>query len=365
MPPTSNDPSPLDGAAPHDRPDLPFRVIATSSIGWKSTLPLATALVLGFGFLYVVRVVVRPLALLVIAIAIAEALEAPVRSLQRWMTRRHAIALVYIIVVSLLGAAGLVVVPALVDQAREVIARAPMLASTAQDWLDRWGRMTGESSAGLPAQLLTRATTWLVALPLRVLSGITYTMLVLFLSAYWLLGATGLRRFILSLVPDSRRERFGETLHEAGQAMGGYVRGAAINAIIMGALAWIGLTLIGVDYAVVLGVLTMLGEPIPIVGPVLVAIPVVGVALLQSPTTALLALVLFTVLQQLEGQILTPVIMRRQTDVPQTLVLFAVVAGGLTGGVLGVLAAIPLVAALRVVALRAVVPAVRSWTGAR
>ena len=187
---------------------------------------------------------------------------------------------------------------------------------------------------------------------------------VLFLSAYWLIGAPSLRRFVLSLFPTHRRRAVGSILHDTGQAMGGYVRGTAINAAVMGVLAWVGLELIGVDYALALGVVTMLGEPIPVIGPILAAVPVVAVALLQSPATALLALLLYTVLPQFEAQVLMPTIMRRQTDVPQTFVLLAVIAGGAVVGMVGVLAAIPFAAGARVVVLQAVVPALRRWTGA-
>lgn len=66
----------------------------------------------------------------------------------------------------------------------------------------------------------------------------------------------------------------------------------------------------------------------------------------------------------MEGQLLTPNIMRSQTDMPQTLVIFAVVAGGAVGGLLGLLASIPLAAGLRVFVLKAVIPVIRRWTGA-
>ena len=119
--------------------------------------------------------------------------------------------------------------------------------------------------------------------------------------------------------PRYRPLRFGVTravLREAGQAMGGYVRGAAINALAMGTLAYIALTLLGVNYALALSILTMLAEPIPIIGPIVAAVPVVAVALLQSPELALMALGVYVVLQQLESQLLTPNIMRSQTDMP-------------------------------------------------
>jgi predicted PurR-regulated permease PerM len=201
-----------------------------------------------------------------------------------------------------------------------------------------------------------------LSLPFAIFNVLLDVLVTVFLAVYWLLGTPSFMRFARSLVDESRRARFEHVLDRMGQAMGGYVRGSAINAVVMGALAWGGLALIGVDSPLVLGVLTMLGEPIPIIGPILVAVPVIAAALLQSVSKALLALALYTLLQQFEGHLLTPNIMRRQTDVPQTLVIFALVAGGVIGGLLGVLASIPIAAALHVLAVEVLAPMVRRAT---
>jgi predicted PurR-regulated permease PerM len=122
--------------------------------------------------------------------------------------------------------------------------------------------------------------------------------------------------------------------------------------------------LIGFDYPLVGGLITMVGELLPVVGPIAAAVPIVALALVQSPTTALAVLVLYVVLQRVEGQLLTPNIMNSQTHISQVLALLALFAGGALGGILGALVAIPLAAALRVFVLRVVAPAVRRWTGA-
>lgn len=343
---------------------LPDARVSLRGMTWRSTLPAAAALVLGLGLLYGVRLIARPLAFLIIAIAIAEALAPPVAWLERRMPRALAIAVVYLLVAGLFAALCWVVVPALVAQGQELVVRTPELIDRLRLIVERGDRVTGGQIAALLAGLPRQLGGLLVSLPLGILTALVNVLLVGFLSIYWLIGAPALQRFALSLFPEHRHHKTARVLETMGQAMGGYVRGAAINALVMGALAWIGLSLIGVDYALVLGVLTMLGEPVPIIGPIIVAVPVVAVAFLQSPSLALFALLLYFVLQQIEGQLLTPLIMRRQTDVPQTLVIFAVVAGGAIGGLLGVLVSIPLAAALRVFALEVVVPVVRRWTGA-
>lgn len=332
---------------------------------WRAALPIAMGIALGAGIVILVWLMARALALLVVAIALAEGLEPIVQWLhRRKVSRNLAVVLVYLALGIVVAAIGWLIAPVLADQMQELSRRAPELIDRAQKGLARWDEITG----GRLASAITSAVGGLagnaIRLPMLALSVLVDTALVLFLSIYWLVGAPALKRFTLSLIPSARRARADGIMKEMGDAMGGYVRGVAINAVIMGTLAWLGLWLIGVNYAVVLGVLTMLGEPIPYIGPIIIAIPVVGVALMQSTTKAILALALFTALEQFEGHILTPNIMESQTDVPQALVIFAIAAGAALGGLLGVLAALPLAAAIRVFVLRVVAPVEREVVGA-
>ena len=332
---------------------------------WRAALPIAMGIAFGAGIVILVWLMAKALALLVVAIALAEGLEPIVQWLHRRnVSRNLAVVLVYFALALVVAAVGWLIAPALADQMQELSRRAPELIDRAQKGLARWDEITG----GRVASAVTSAAGGLagnaIRLPMFALTVLVDMALVIFLSIYWLVGAPSLKRFTLSLIPSARRARADGIMKEMGEAMGGYVRGVAINALIMGTLAWLGLWLIGVNYSVVLGVLTMLGEPIPYIGPIVVAIPVVGVALLQSTTKAVLALALFTALQQLEGHILTPNIMESQTDVPQALVIFAIAAGAALGGLLGVLTALPLAAAIRVFVLRVVAPVEREVVGA-
>ena len=346
---------------PSDEPP-PTRALRTAY--WRWTLPIAAAIVLGFGTLVSIRYIARPIGLLIVAVAIATALEPTVDALARRMRRGLAIALVYLLLAAAAAGVAWILVPTILAQGQELVRRAPQIAEQARQWTERSDAALGIQISVLFASAPERLSRLLVSLPLRVFGVALDVLLVGFLSAYWIVGAPALKRFVLSLLPEHQRASSDTTLRMIGQSMGGYVRGSAINAVIMGALAWLGLTLIGVPYALMLGTITLLLEPIPILGPILAAIPVIVVAFLQSPSLALIALGLYVALQQIEGQLLTPNIMRRQTDMPQTLVIFAVLAGGALGGLLGILAAIPLVAALRVVVVRVVAPAIRRGTGA-
>ena len=322
--------------------------------GWGANIVVfALALAAAFGLLEFIQLVSRPLALLLAAIVIAVTLAPAVAWLERRLPRALAIGLVYLLLLLILGLVGWLVVPLVLDQARTLATNVPALIERARGWLDRFDRLDQVGLIGT-----------LVALPLAIVSSATELLLVLAMSAYWLLAMPALRRFALSLFPTRHHERADTTLGAMGSTMGGYVRSVLIDSAIIGALVYAGLGVIGVEYPLVLALIAGLSEVVPIVGPILGAIPAVGIALLDSPTQALIVLAFFVVVQQVESNLLTPYIMRRQTDIPPILTLFALIAGSAVGGILYALIAIPLAGALRVLVLRVVAPAVRGWSGA-
>jgi predicted PurR-regulated permease PerM len=254
---------------------------------WGATLPLAAALAIAVGGLSILRMSARPLGLLIIAITVAEALEPLITRLERRMRRPLAVGVVILGLAACAALAAWLVVPSVIDQGEGLVARLPQMVASVQEWL----RQADVASHGEVSRVISSgasdATHQLVAIPGQLLSMLTDVFVVAFLALYWMAGSPSMREFLLSLVPGHRRDRLRRLLHNVGQAMGGYVRGAAINAVIMGVLAAIGLSIIGVNDPLALGVITALGEPFPYVGPIAAAVPVVLVALVQSPTKVL------------------------------------------------------------------------------
>ncbi len=322
---------------------------------WRGTLIVAAALALALELLAAVWLLARPLALLLAAIVIADALSPPVAWLERRMPRPLAIGVVYLAALLIAAGLGLLGAPPLLDQARTLVDNGPELLERGRAFLDRFPQ--AREAAESRAEQLGGA---LVGLPLALLSALAEILLVAVLSAYWLLAAPALRRFTLSLFPAGRRGRAGATLERMGHAMGGYIRGVVIDALVVGAVVALGLLLIGVDFALVLALLAGVGEVFPIAA----AVPAIAIAALDSPVKALIVLAFYVVVQQLEGYVLLPNVMRAQSDIPSLLVLFAFAAGATVGGILGALVAIPLAGALRVLVVEVVAPAIRAWSGA-
>lgn len=330
---------------------------------WQLSLAGALALVLGLGALQVIALLARPLALLILAISIAAALAPVVAQLERWLPRAGAIALVYLMLILALVGIGQLIVPPLAGQAKKIADSAPQLISQAQQRLGFLGIDTSALLTTLTSQL-GQFSSSLVALPLMLFSSLLEILLVLVMSLYWLFLARPLRDFVLSLFPEAGRARILSLLYSIEWAMGGYMRAILLTAVTIGILTYIGLVLIGVEFPVVLALLAGLLELVPIVGPIISGLLVTGVALLQSPTLAIIALVYMFLLQQFEGQILVPNMMRSQADVSPLLAILAIFAGSSIGGLLGALVAIPIVSILQVFVVELIAPAVRRWTGA-
>jgi len=327
-------------------------------------LATALALFLGLGVLVLTGLLAKALALVFLAVSIASAIAPLVALLERWLPRSVAIIVIYLILALILTGIFAVIVPALAGQAQELVDRLPSLLENAENWLAGQGWINSDTITDSIMSQLENVGEAFVALPLALASAILDIILVVMLSVYLLLETHSIQRFSLSLFPQSAQKRVRDTGNEILGAVGGFVRGDILSILIIGVISFIGFSLIGLEFPLVLAIIAALFEIIPTLGPLLASIPILVVALLISPTTALITAAFLLLTQQFESNILTPNVMRNQTHVSPLLVLVAVFAGGTIGGVLGALVAIPLVATLRIMVIRVIAPTVRSMSGA-
>ena len=331
---------------------------------WPAMLFGALAVAVGVGLIEFIPVIRHALALVLAAIVMAAALAPLVDRLGRLLPRPLAVLLVYLTLLLALGGFLWFLSPRLLDQLTLLVDALPGLLDQGRAAIERFDRLGPGRLGGILQSRLRQFLGPLVSLPLTLITYLTDIVLILSMSAYWLIAAPALRRFCLSLFPVPQRRRIDDIAAEALGSMGGYVRGVAIDSLIIGAIVYAGLAVIGLEYALPLAVFAGLTETVPIVGPIVGAIPAIGIGLLHSPTQGLIVLGFFVVVQQLESNLLTPFVMRSQTDVPPILTLLALLVGAAIGGLFWALVAIPVSGALRVLALRVLAPAVRRRTGA-
>lgn len=216
----------------------------------------------------------------------------------------------------------------------------------ALDRIDSWfgGARLGEglrswvSSLGTSGDIVSR-----VRGLLSTLSGaITHFLLVLFGGLFLATEPRFYRAGAIKLVPESHRGVVAEAMDESGRALRLWLKGQLIAMVVIGLMTGIGLWLIGVPSALVLGLLAGFFEFIPFAGPILSAIPGVLLALAQSPEQALWAIGVYVVVQHSEAYLIQPLIQQYAVDVPAVVLLFSLLAFGLLFGVLGVVFAAPL-----------------------
>jgi len=177
------------------------------------------------------------------------------------------------------------------------------------------------------------------------------TVTIVFLTFFMLLEGPGwVDRFFTLLKPTSRR-RWRSVGHDIYRTVGGYVTGNLLISLIAGTLTAVVLVIMGVPYAVALGLIVGILDLIPLAGATIAAIIVGAVAFLHSVPAGIVVVVFFIVYQQVENHILQPVVYGRTVQLSPLAVLISVLIGAELAGVLGALAAIPVAGALQVVFL--------------
>ena len=185
------------------------------------------------------------------------------------------------------------------------------------------------------------------------LRGFLSTLAIFLLAFYWTQESGRAIRTLLRLVPENRRNSVRSFIDEAELRLGGFIRGQGILSLVVGAAAFVAYTLIGLPYALVLGIIAGLLEMVPVFGPALGAVPALLVALTVDPVQAVWVLVATAIIQAMENAWLVPRIMKASMGVNPIIVLLSLVTFGTVLGVAGAVLAIPLAAVVQMLLDRA------------
>ena len=201
----------------------------------------------------------------------------------------------------------------------------------------------GESSAGSSVgQLLSRFGGFLST----VMDLFAAVVVIFFTGLFLAFDPTLYVRGLIRLVPPGYRVRFGEVIGGIGYTLKWWLIGQSITMLVIATATSIGLWLLGVPLAFVLGVIAGLFNFIPNFGPLFSAVPATLLALTISPERAIGVIVMFIVLQNLEGNLLTPLIQRKAVDLPPAIGIMAQILLGILVGAVGLILAWPIAAAV-------------------
>lgn len=282
------------------------------------------------------------LILLFLALILMAALNPLVDRLERWrLPRALAIALIYLLIFSVIGLAVWGVIPPLVNQTQNLASRFPSYLESLR-WLGVNKEVVYNQLNQLTEQLGV-ISNGIIRTFVGFFQNLINIVVLLVISFYLLLERKNLSRYLLRFFGDQAEKTGIRVMDEIEKKLGGWIRAQMVLMIIIGLLTFIGLTLLGIDYALPLAIFAGLLEIIPTIGPFISAIPAVLLALLISPLMALAVAALYFLIQQIENNFIVPQLMAKECGLNPLITIIALVAGFKLGGVIGAILAVPVV----------------------
>jgi predicted PurR-regulated permease PerM len=191
------------------------------------------------------------------------------------------------------------------------------------------------------SQYLPNATNELFNLIGSTFSNLVFVFTTMFFALYFVMEENLTKKLLLNFFDENTVDRISSTFDRIEKRMSSWVWGELILMLTVGAMTFIGLILIGIKYTLPLAIIAGLLEVVPNIGPVVSTIPGILIALTQSPFLILPTIIVYFVVQQLENNLIVPLIMKRTVGLHPIVTLIALIVGGKVGGILGVLLAIP------------------------
>ncbi|WP_236015735.1 AI-2E family transporter [Planococcus soli] len=173
-------------------------------------------------------------------------------------------------------------------------------------------------------------------------------VIVPFILFYLLKDGDKLPEYFLKLLPPRFRDDTREVFTEADRQLGAYIQGQLIVAFCIGVMVYIGFLIIGMDYALLLGVLAMVTSVVPYIGPAIAIAPAAIIALVTSPFMLVKLAIVWTVVQLVEGNLISPQVMGKTLFIHPVTIIFVLLTAGSLFGIVGVILGIPMYALLRV-----------------
>ncbi len=275
-----------------------------------------------------------------------------------YLSRNSAVLVAFFGLALFFSAVGMFVLIPFVHEFDKFVLNAPALAAKLQILFDKmqrndWGvpwnvnhmvERTFDSAAALSTEAVRNIINSIVGMASRIIELIVVPVL----TFYFLRDGKLLRDKFISLFPIERRPKIRLVLDEFAKVISGYIHGQALISIIIGLVVFSGMYLFGVEYPMVWGLLATCTEMIPIIGPIIGAIPAIILAYLATPALAAKVIIFYIVIHQLENHIIVPNVMGHVIDLHPVLIVISLLIGGKLLGIIGMIIAVPVAALLKV-----------------
>jgi len=309
---------------------------------------------LSIWFLYIVRDII---AVVFVSIIISAALSPVVDKLSKIkFPRALSIALIYLLGLGIMGVIVYFILPPMISQIKQLANNLPNYFIVFSNFITKLNAIGNSSWISASQANLQSVSNFLgsfvnniFSTTLGVINGATALIATFILTLYFLLDENGIKRFFVSLIPIKQKGRIISLANKIGLKLGGWLRGQILLAITVGLVVYLGLLIIKMPYALTLGILAGALEIIPVIGPIIAAIPAILIAFTIAPTTALIVTVFYIFVQELENKLLVPKVMQYAVGLNPITIIIILLIGAKLMGILGILLSVPVAAVIYVV----------------
>ncbi len=304
--------------------------------------------------------VLKSIVLIVLtAVVIASAIEPAVSwFVQRRISRVFSVLLVYAVLILSLGGLFYAFTPILIEETSAILSILPAQVDTLKLSNPIVGTLfgSGSSDGGFSPQTViadlqnTFSTTsgGFLSTISAIFGGILGFILVIVFSFYFSVQETGVDDFLRVITPLKYQERAIDLWRRSQVKIGLWMQGQLVLAVLVSVLVYLGLTILGVRYALLLALLAGIFELIPVFGPVLAAIPAIAISFIDGGTSlALYVFAFYVIIQQFENHLIYPLVVTKVVGVPPLLVILALIVGANLAGFFGILLSVPAAAVIQ------------------
>ena len=302
------------------------------------TVFVTILMILGVYVLYRLGAVIG---ILILATLMVFALEPLVRKITRItflnkpISRGFAVLFSYILLILMLIFLATAGIPPVVSQLEKMVVSLSTISSKIN-----FGDYLTFSLADLLPQA-SKFSSGVLTATVSVVSNLATLVSLIILSLYLSLDWLNIKKQFISLFPDDQEDAVKDTLNDIEMNLGRWVKGELIMMLTIGLACFIGLTILGVKYSLALAIVSGLLEIVPVLGPVLSAIPAVIFAFVDSPIKAVFVVALYILVHQLENTILFPKVMQKVSGFSPLIILIALLVGSEFFGIIGAIIAVP------------------------
>jgi len=284
-----------------------------------------------------------------IAVIILSALLKPVE----WLTAKGiprvlSVILMYLGLIIVISLAIAVIIPPLITQTTDFVSRFPQISTSINDFF-LFHKIPMEDISSIIARQLQSIVGNVISISTTIFSSIFLILTLFVLSFYFLLEWKMLVKFISSPFSGKQEKKIAAIVTKVELGLGKWIRGQLTLSLVVGIMSFVGLSILGFPYAIPLAIIAAILEIIPIVGPIVSAVPAILVGLTFSPIMGLAAAALYLIIQQAENNLIVPFVMSKVVGLKAPIIIIALLIGSKLAGIGGAFLAIPLIVVGRII----------------